>query len=252
VSCKHCPPRGITGSLYDNYFPLPYVIFNRAVLTVLTLDLTFTLTKGITSQPLQTILILFLLASGVFSLHTFISIFLFRIQQQRAPLLPIAATCENEKDCEYCKQTRDALPRDDSLYAPNGAIRVHLGRDEDLKNKKLHTPHVSNYSSVNASQLSLAVPSPPPAYGAWRCSVRADPALLHWHKIDAAAGDLAAMTEPEFMEEVPLSPTVVEAWRQQDAVLSQNAVRVSIGRVKPALVSIRASGSWSGRGSLSS
>lgn len=55
------------------------------------------------------------------------------------------------------------------------------------------------------------------------------------------------------MEEIPLSPTVAEAWRQQDAVVSQSAVRVSIGRVsvKPAVVSIRASGNWSGRGSLS-
>jgi len=216
----------------------------------LTLDLTLTFTKAVTRNT-QTIFILLNLASGIFALHNFISLFLFRVQQQRAPLLPIANTCENEKDCEYCKQTRDALPHDDSLYAPNAAIRVHLCRDEDLKNKKLHTPHVSDYSSNNVSQISVALPSPPPAYGAWRCSVRADPDLLHWHKVDATAGDLAATTEPEFMEEIPLSPTVVEAWRQQDAVLSQSAVRVSIGRAKPAVVSIRASGNWSGRGSLS-
>lgn len=96
------------------------------------------------------------------------------------------------------------------------------------------------------------MPSPPPAYGAWRCSVRADPDLLHWHKVDVtmAAADLAATAEPEYMEDVPLSPSVAEAWKEQDVVTtSQAAVRVSMmGRAKPAVVDIRASGNWSGSG----
>lgn len=28
-------------------------------------------------------------------------------------------------------------------------------------------------------------PAPPPAYGLWRCSVRADPELLHWRRVDS-------------------------------------------------------------------
>lgn len=198
---------------------------------------------------LQIAFILLILAFGIFSTHSMISLFLFRCQRVPAPLLPTTQSmCE--KSCGYCQQLDDMLPRDDSLYAPKGAIRVHLSRDEELKIKQLR--HSSHFSNANSSQVSL--PSPPPAYGAWRCSVLADPSLLHWHRADVSpeAGDLAAVSEPEFLEEVPLSPTLARVWNEDSArrasAASQQAVRVSIGRAKPAMVNIRSSGTWSDNG----
>jgi hypothetical protein len=204
----------------------------------------------------QIIFILLILASGILTTHSIISLFLFRLQRPTT-LLPTMQSMCDEKSCSYCRQHEDVLPRDDSLYAPRGPIRVHLTRDEQLKAKRLR--HASDFSNANSSQLSLT--SPPPAYGAWRCSVRADPSLLHWHRVDASqqAGDQAAVQEAEVMEEVPLSPTLAMAWREdaeagrRGSEASQgSAVRVSIGKAKAAVVVVRGSGNWSESGAAGS
>jgi len=210
---------------------MPLIIFST--------DLWLVFTNRIT-QALQIFLLLTILFLGIYVFHSLVSIWIFRLQHP--PLLPIAQVrCENPKTCNHCIQEDDVvLPRDDSLYAPKGAIRVHLSRDEELKLKQLQ--HASDYSDTTTSQITI--PSPPPAYGAWRCSVRADPSLLHWHRVDVNAGDSAAMAEPELAEAVPLSPTVAQAW----TATNEEAVRVSIGRARPAIVHIRTS-SWSGSSS---
>jgi hypothetical protein len=201
-------------------------------LTIFITDLWLVFTNRIT-QALQIFLLLTILFLGIYVLHSLVSLWIFRLQHP--PLLPIAQVrCENPKTCNLC-HSDDTLPRDDSLYAPKGAIRVHLSRDEELKLKQLQ--HALDYSDTTTSHITI--PSPPPAYGAWRCSVRADPSLLHWHKVDVDAGDSAAMAEPELDEDTLSCPTVNQNYDEQ-------AVRVSIGRARPAIVDIRTSGSYRG------
>lgn len=74
----------------------------------------------------------------------------------------------------------DQLPPDDSLYSPVTPLRVHVLRDEEaLVGEKVDEENDSPLPSA------LAPVPPPPAYGMWRCSVRADPNLLHWERYDA-------------------------------------------------------------------
>jgi hypothetical protein len=60
------------------------------------------------------------------------------------------------------------------------------------------------------------------------------------------------MQEAEGMEDIPLSPTLALAWRQ-DAEAGRrcsqasqgSAVRISMGKAMPAVVMVRTSGNWS-------
>lgn len=73
----------------------------------------------------------------------------------------------------------DQLPPDDSLYSPITPVRVHLFRDEeDFIGEK-----AEDEPDTPPALADLPTP-PPPAYGHWRCSVRADPNLLYWERCD--------------------------------------------------------------------
>ncbi|KAI4172012.1 MAG: hypothetical protein LQ343_003921 [Gyalolechia ehrenbergii] len=63
---------------------------------------------------------------------------------------------------------------DEELARPQTPIPVILARDEEIG---LH-----ENSSQNDSIRSMQ--PPPPAYGVWRSSVRADPDLIHWQRTD--------------------------------------------------------------------
>lgn len=58
-----------------------------------------------------------------------------------------------------------------AVACPHRPIRVILARDEELG--------LDGTETVEEDK-EIAVPPPPPAYGVWRCSVRADPNLIHW------------------------------------------------------------------------
>lgn len=116
----------------------------------------------------------------------------------------------------------DALPDDDSIYSPTTPVRVHLTRDEeaDVATEKdaPHTtvtpspsslpavaesngdeggergehngavPYRQTPESAEGDEEKITIIAPPPAYGLWRCSVRADPDLLHWRRVDEPDG----------------------------------------------------------------
>lgn len=85
----------------------------------------------------------------------------------------------------------DQLPPDDSLYSPITPLRVHVLQDEEAlvgekENEAEHDPLPS----------ALAPVPPPPAYGMWRCSVRADPNLLHWERCDTGKASSTPIGSP--------------------------------------------------------
>lgn len=73
----------------------------------------------------------------------------------------------------------DQLPPDDSLYSPNTPVRVHLLHDEEA----FVGEKADDEPNTPPALTDLPTP-PPPAYGHWRCSVRADPNLLYWERCD--------------------------------------------------------------------
>lgn len=57
---------------------------------------------------------------------------------------------------------------------------MHLARDEDLE----RGVDASEDDEWDESGEKEEVKMPPPAYGLWRSSVRVDPNLLHWRKVE--------------------------------------------------------------------
>ncbi len=76
-------------------------------------------------------------------------------------------------------------PRMPAMTAPEGfrpivPIRVHLARDEE--EGPMNTgDEIEHEDGVEDAEKNI-LPPPPPAYGLWRSSVRADPNLLHWQR----------------------------------------------------------------------
>jgi hypothetical protein len=78
-------------------------------------------------------------------------------------------------------QNRPQLP---DMTGPEGfqpirPIRVHLARDEEGGNELERD--VERDLDLEKDDLP---PPPPPAYGLWRSSVRVDPNLLHWQRVE--------------------------------------------------------------------
>ncbi|KAL8827698.1 MAG: hypothetical protein Q9191_003026 [Dirinaria sp. TL-2023a] len=63
---------------------------------------------------------------------------------------------------------------------PREPIRITFTRDEELG---LHDEH----HPVVEEDESIALAPPPPAYGLWRGSVRVDPDLVHWQRVEQSS-----------------------------------------------------------------
>jgi hypothetical protein len=80
---------------------------------------------------------------------------------------------------------------------------VHVARDEELGEEE-HIDDNDGERGMDAfmheeKKVKTKVQQPPPAYGLWRSSVRVDPNLLHWQRVDAANAaptDTAAPPKP--------------------------------------------------------
>lgn len=75
----------------------------------------------------------------------------------------------------------DDLPLHDTMFAPKIAVRVHHNDDESSSMERGDFAVPDNTAISTSDRFLMPLPTvPPPAYGLWRCSVRADPALLFW------------------------------------------------------------------------
>jgi hypothetical protein len=87
-------------------------------------------------------------------------------------------------------------PRIPSMTGPDGfhpvrPIRVHVARDEELalEDDDIDPADADTREDGDEEKKVRAkVTQPPPAYGLWRSSVRVDPNLLHWQRVDAVEG----------------------------------------------------------------
>lgn len=85
-------------------------------------------------------------------------------------------------------------PRIPNMTGPEGfrpirPIQVHLARDEELGDADHNSD--DEHEDEAAAEKEKPMPPPPPAYGLWRSSVRADPNLLHWQRVEDARTSLA-------------------------------------------------------------
>ncbi|KAI6821151.1 hypothetical protein KC332_g9428 [Hortaea werneckii] len=95
----------------------------------------------------------------------------------------------------------------DADYVPPTPIQVHVAADEIRPEASDGSPSPTIHAALaHAWNKDIDIlPHPPPAYGRWRGSVRANPDLLHWQPIpspiDAETPALPSPTYEEAMQE---------------------------------------------------
>ena len=74
-------------------------------------------------------------------------------------------------------------------FKPVRPIRVHLARDEELGIEgEAQEGGGGEGGGDDDAEKGGALKMPPPAYGLWRSSVRVDPNLLHWQRVEDVEG----------------------------------------------------------------
>ncbi|KAF2735723.1 hypothetical protein EJ04DRAFT_434341 [Polyplosphaeria fusca] len=141
------------------------IISGLFLMTVLTIYLTLALTRSKTiGQEVHVLFIMIILATTIFFCHSLIRL------------------------CMLALHPPPDTPHIPSMTGPDGfhpvrPIRVHLARDEELADDSDSPENPAD----DAEKLKVA--PPPPAYGLWRSSVRVDPNLLHWQRVEHPASN---------------------------------------------------------------
>ncbi|KAF2273392.1 uncharacterized protein EI97DRAFT_155894 [Westerdykella ornata] len=148
------------------------------LLTVLAVYLALALTRPTTAplgQELHILFIILLLAITIFFAHALIRLFMLALHPPDESLTP-------------------CIP---SMTGPDGfhpirPIRVHVARDEEfgaghglrLDGMRGDGAEGDDGQEEGKEGEKSGPPPPPPAYGLWRSSVRVDPNLLHWQRVE--------------------------------------------------------------------
>jgi hypothetical protein len=126
-------------------------------------DLSIALSVKALSQQIHILFILIVVGSLVFFIHSLFRLLMLIMKLRRNP------------------QARQHRPHIPSVAGPDGfkpdvPIPVQLARDEEIGLYDEEGKEVEK-------DAEEGVKIPPPAYGLWRGSVRLDPNLLHWQRV---------------------------------------------------------------------
>ncbi|KAF1832582.1 hypothetical protein BDW02DRAFT_420201 [Decorospora gaudefroyi] len=144
------------------------VISGTFLVTLLAIYLAIALTNRSLGQEIHILFIMVLLTITIFFCHSLIRLCMLMLNPAR-------------------EETRQPIPTimGSDGFQPIVPIRVHLARDDEA--------HVGEETIISEMDPEKDIPPPPPpAYGLWRSSVRVDPNLLHWQRVEGADANLMA------------------------------------------------------------
>ncbi|MCJ1468149.1 hypothetical protein MMC07_006777 [Pseudocyphellaria aurata] len=128
------------------------LISGGSLAVMLTIYIALAISKSIEAKAWNVIIIILILVNATICCHYLIRLCMVALHARKQHRVPSEA--------------------DENGFAqPQRPIRVILARDEELG---LH--------DNEDGPICSPIPPPPPAYGLWRCSVRADPNLIHWQR----------------------------------------------------------------------
>ncbi|KAK7186845.1 hypothetical protein DPSP01_007031 [Paraphaeosphaeria sporulosa] len=142
--------------------------------TVLAVYLVLALTRHDLGQEVHVLFIMIVLGTTIFFCHSLI----------RLCMLILHPPVEDPD--------RPSIP---NMSAPEGfvpvrPIRVHLARDEELADAYASSDDEEAGDERRDREATADAEKgpklPPPAYGLWRSSVRVDPNLLHWQRVESS------------------------------------------------------------------
>lgn len=147
------------------------------IAAVLAVYLTLALTREVLRHEIHVLFIMVVVGLTLFFCHSLIRLFMLAtLPQEKTPVIPTIGTTEN--------------------FRPVEPIRVHVVHDvelgiehngnDDWDDEDLHDDRDLE------KKLASPVAPPPPVYGQWRGSVRADPNLLHWARVESLPAPVQA------------------------------------------------------------
>ena len=130
-----------------------------------TQDLALAISESLRGASFHGIFIFFILILTILFCHYLIRLCMLAFE----PRIRVPRKCQSPLRAD-----------DDVGFAqPRQPIPVVMARDEELG---LHD-HSRSFDREEGDGIDNALPAPPPAYGLWRNSVRADPNLIHWQAV---------------------------------------------------------------------
>ncbi|KAF2169958.1 hypothetical protein M409DRAFT_64365 [Zasmidium cellare ATCC 36951] len=153
------------------------------------------------------------------------------------------------------QQQQRAMPTltGESDFIPNMPIPVHLSSDDI----RIHADPLPAQPTAGAEMASQEpwdkdaeeLPNPPPAYGRWRNSVRANPDLLHWQAVPSpVTPETPALPSPTYEEAVREEGGAPPSYMTRESPARQREMRearAGIARsvvVEPEMVEARGQG----------
>ncbi|KAI0018637.1 hypothetical protein F4780DRAFT_506545 [Xylariomycetidae sp. FL0641] len=136
---------------------------------MLSIYLALSITRNINSSEFSILLILLILFTTIFFCHGLVRLCLLIVKRQRGGDVDGNPTADDEEQRAYQAQLQQQLHEPGGYAVPRRPIRVLLARDEEAAGLESETTKLQ-----------------PPAYGAWRESVRVDPARIYWQRNEEA------------------------------------------------------------------
>ena len=129
-------------------------------------------------------------------------------------------------------QNHRAMPTviiDSTAFVPASPIPVHMAADEVRPDSREAEPtatvEVDPQSANDWDKEVDTLPNPPPAYGRWRGSVRANPDLLHWQAVPSrTVVGTPALASPTYEEVVAEGLTRPPSYITRDSPARRTAV----------------------------
>lgn len=180
-------------------------------LTVLS-DLILALTSSDITTTFHVLFILGILLATIVFAHTILRLFISSRSSRSAHGVIILPASRKQHRRRHRHQHHGnghhrempTLTDEPTAFVPETPIRVHMPADEVRPDSREAEPTADanlGVAVVDWDKDVEAVPNPPPAYGRWRGSVRANPDLLHWQPVaspvDHRSPDLPSPTYEE-------------------------------------------------------
>ncbi|KAF2853589.1 hypothetical protein T440DRAFT_552805 [Plenodomus tracheiphilus IPT5] len=196
------------------------IISGSFLVTVLAIYLAIALTNRNLGQEIHILFIMILLAITIFFCHSLIRLCMLILNPPG--------------DANH--------PNIPSMTGPDGfkpiiPIRVHLARDEE---SGITDEPLDSDTEIHDDPEKDTITPPPPAYGLWRSSVRADPNLLHWQRAEDTRGSVVSsmpQTRHTSVVGAPVVPTnthtAPEAGPRPPSYVSEDGVSYIVEAAAP-------------------
>lgn len=176
-------------------------------------DVVLALTSSDVNATFHILFILGIILATIVFAHTVVRLFISSRGSRTAPgviILPASRTRHRRHHRHHRHRTNPhnrempTLSSDATAFVPPTPIQVHMPADDVRPDSRQAQPTATTDLGVSVVYWDKdveALPNPPPAYGRWRGSVRANPDLLHWQPVpspvDPHSPDLPSPTYEE-------------------------------------------------------